>query len=92
MHIQTSIEPSGAVTLAIAGTFNGAGVADFERALDAARRLEQPLFLDLSRITLIDRPTLRYLVDLLHRDVRLVICPPVVEQWIARAEDDEPDE
>ena len=92
MHIQTSIEPSGAVTLAIAGTFNCAGVADFERALDAARRLEQPLFLDLSRITLIDRPTLRYLVDVLRRDVRLVICPPFVEQWIARAEGDEPDE
>ena len=65
-------------------------MADFERALDAARRLEQPLFLDLSHITLIDRPTLRYLVDVLHHDVRLVICPPFVEQWIARAEGDEP--
>jgi anti-anti-sigma regulatory factor len=84
MHIHTNIEPSGAVTLSIGGTFNAAGVADFELALDAARRLAQPVFLDLTRITLIDRPTLKYLIDLLHRDVRLVICPPHVEQWIAR--------
>ena len=72
------------MTLTIAGTFNATGVADFERALDEARRLEQPVFLDLTRMTLIDRPTLRYLIDVLHRDVRLVICPPFVEQWIAR--------
>jgi len=84
MQIQTSVEPSGAVTLMLAGTFNGAGVADFERALDMARGLEQPVFLDLTRITLIDRPTLRYLMDLIDRDVRLVICPPRVEQWITR--------
>jgi len=84
MRIQTNIEPSGAVTLTIGGTFNAAGVADFERALDEARRLVQPVFLDLARIRLIDRPTLKYLIDLLHRDVRLVICPPHVEQWIAR--------
>ena len=87
MHIQTNIEPSGAVTLTVGGTFNAAGVADFERALDEARRLSQPVFLDLARIRLIDRPTLRYLIDLLHHDVRLVICPPHVEQWIARESD-----
>jgi len=87
MHIQTNIEPSGAVTLTVGGTFNAAGVADFERALDEARRLSQPVFLDLARIRLIDRPTLRYLIDLLHGDVRLVICPPHVKQWIARESD-----
>ena len=87
MQIQTNIEPSGAVTLLLAGTFNGSGVADFERALDQARRLEQPVFLDLTRIRFIDRPTLRYLIDLLHGDVRLLICPPFVEQWIAREAD-----
>jgi anti-anti-sigma regulatory factor len=84
VYIQTTIEPSGAVMLMLAGTFNGASVADFERALDLAHQLEQPVFLDLTRITLIDRPTLRYLIDVLSRDVRLVICSPSVEQWIAR--------
>jgi anti-anti-sigma regulatory factor len=86
MQILTNIEPSGAITLTIAGTFNGAGVADFERALDDARRREQPVFLDLTRVRFIDRPTLKYLIDLLHRDVRLAIaiCPPSVERWIAR--------
>jgi len=84
MHIQTTIEPSGAVMLMLAGTFNGASVADFERALDLAHQLEQPVFLDLTRITLIDRPTLQYLIDVLSRDVRLVICSPSVEQWITR--------
>jgi hypothetical protein len=87
MYIQTTIEPSGAVMLMLAGTFNGAGVADFERALDLAHQLEQPVFLDLTRITLIDRPTLQYLIDVLRRDVRLVICSPSVEEWLARAQD-----
>jgi anti-anti-sigma regulatory factor len=84
MRIQTSVEATGSVTLSVAGTFNSAGVADFERALLQAQRLQQPVFLDLTRVRLIDRPALKYLIDLLNRDIRLVICPAFVEQWIAR--------
>ena len=55
MSIVTQVEATGAVTLVISGTFNLSHVPDFDRALDQARRLEQPLFLDLSRVRLIDR-------------------------------------
>jgi hypothetical protein len=85
MRIQTHIEASGAVTLTISGTFNAAGVADLESALERARRLKRPVFLDLTHIRLIDRPTLKYLIDLLQRDVRLITCPAYIERWMARA-------
>jgi anti-anti-sigma regulatory factor len=84
MRIMTRIEPTGAVTLAVAGTFNAVGVADFDRALEDARQLHQPVVLDLSEVRLIDRPTLEYLIDLLQHDIDLVICPDYVEHWIHR--------
>jgi len=84
MTINTRIDSTGAVTLAVAGTFNATGVADFDRALEAARRLHQPLVLDLTDVKLIDRPTLQYLIDVMEQDIRLVICPDYVEHWIYR--------
>jgi anti-anti-sigma regulatory factor len=84
MHIMTQVEPTGAVTLVVRGTLNAACVPDVDRAVEQARRLEQPLFLDLSGVRLIDRPTLQYLIDLMEHEIRLVICPAYVEQWIAR--------
>lgn len=83
MHIVTQVEPTGAVTLVVQGTLNASSVADFDRALEQARRLDQPLFLDLSGVRLIDRPTLQYLIDRMQ-EIRLVICPAHVEQWITR--------
>jgi len=81
MRIQTRIEEA-AVTLLVAGTLNTMGVADFDRALDEARRLHRPVVVDLSKVRLIDRPTLKYLIDLMEHDVTLVICPDFVEHWI----------
>jgi len=83
MQIRISIEPTGAVMLTVDGSFTVASVADFERALERARRLDQSLFLDLSRVTVIDRPTCKYLVNLMRHDFRLIICPSLVEHWIA---------
>jgi anti-anti-sigma regulatory factor len=84
MRIMTRIEATGVVTLVVAGTFNAVGVADFDRALEDARRLHQPVVLDLSEVRLIDRPTLKYLIDLMQHDFNLVICPDFVEHWIHR--------
>ncbi|HJZ73727.1 MAG TPA: STAS domain-containing protein [Vicinamibacterales bacterium] len=84
MQIRTSIEPTGAVTLTVDGPFTGAAVADFERALERARCLDQPMFLDLTGVPTIDQPTLKYLVNVMRHDFRLIICPAFVEQWIAR--------
>jgi hypothetical protein len=84
MQIQTRVEATGAVTLVIAGMLSARSVADFDRALEYARRLEQPVVLDLSLVQLIDRPTLKYLIDLMQCDVRLTICPDYVRHWIDR--------
>jgi anti-anti-sigma regulatory factor len=83
MRIQTRIDDA-AVTLLVTGTFTAAAVADFERALDEARRLQRPIVLDLSSVRLIDRPTLKYLIDVMEHDLRLVVCPDYVEHWMYR--------
>jgi anti-anti-sigma regulatory factor len=83
MKIETKIEDS-AVTLSVVGTLTAAVVADFERALDDARRLHRPIVLDLTNVRLIDRPTLKYLIDVMEHDVRLVVCPDYVEHWMYR--------
>jgi hypothetical protein len=81
-QIRTFVEPSGAVTLQVAGPFNGAAIGGFERALERAQRLEQSLFLDLTGITQIDRAAVTYLMSLMQRNFRLIICPAFVERWI----------
>jgi anti-anti-sigma regulatory factor len=83
IRIQTRIEEA-AVTLLVAGTLNSMGVADFDRALDDARRFHRPVVLDLSKVRLIDRPTIKYLIDLMEHDVTLIICPDYVEHWMYR--------
>ena len=35
-------------------------------------------------VTLIDRPTLKYLIDVLEHDARLAVCPDYVEHWMYR--------
>ena len=89
MRIQTRIEHD-AVTLSVAGILNAARVADFDRALGEARRLDRPVVVDLSNVSLIDRPTLKYLIDLMQDDMRLVILPDYVEHWIYRESGREP--
>jgi anti-anti-sigma regulatory factor len=84
MRILTRIDPAGAITLVVAGTINGTCIADFKRALGAARRLRQPIHLDLSEVTLVDRPSLQYLVDLARGEVVLVGCPEYIARWMDR--------
>jgi hypothetical protein len=77
------------ITLLLAGTLNGACVADVEAALDAARRLRAPIALEFSRVRLIDRPMLRYLIDAVEHGVRAVNCPEHVARWMRRERDAE---
>jgi anti-anti-sigma regulatory factor len=83
MRIDTRLDDR-AVTLSVSGTLTTAAVADFERVLDEARRLQRPIVLDLTNVRLIDRPTLKYLIDVMEHDVRLVVCPDYVEHWMYR--------
>ena len=84
MRILTSVNPAGATTLVIAGSLDGTCLAHFKRALGAARRLRQPIRLDLSEVALVDRPSLQYLVDLARGEVMLVNCPEYIARWMDR--------
>ena len=84
MRILTRIDPAGATTLVVAGALNGTCIADFKRALSAARRLRQPIRLDLGEVALVDRPSLQYLVDLARGEVMLVNCPEYIARWMNR--------
>ena len=84
MHIMTRVDGTGIVTLVVAGTLTATSVPDFDRAIEQARQLERPIVLDLSDVRLIDRPMLKYLIDLMQRDFRFIICPDYVEHWIYR--------
>lgn len=83
MRINTRIGHD-TVTVSVAGILNAARVADFDRALGEARRLDRPVVVDLTNVKLIDRPTLKYLIDLMQDDMRLIILPDYVEHWIYR--------
>jgi anti-anti-sigma regulatory factor len=84
MRILTRTDSGGAVTLFLVGTLNGTCVPDFERALESAHRHTPHVVLDLTRLGLIDRPALQFLIDVMQRDVQVVKCPPHIERWIQR--------
>ena len=45
---------------------------------------EQVIRLDLSEMTLVDRPGLQYLLDLTCDEVTLVNCPEYIMRWMDR--------
>ena len=92
MWILTRVDPDDTVTLLLSGTFNIAGVADFERALQQAQQLQKHVALDLSRVRFIDRPALQYLMDVTEHEVELVNCPHHVACWMCRAAVDVPED
>ncbi len=76
---------TGPMRLQLAGRIDLACVADVDHALDLARRTHRPVILDLGKVRLIDRPTLLYVIDVIHGGVESVInCPDYVRAWIDR--------
>ena len=71
--------------LLLAGTLNATCVADVDRALESAKLHRRPVVLDLSKVRLVDRPTLEYLIHVGVADVRFVNCPEVPAYWMRRA-------
>ena len=88
MQIPTRLDPTGAVILLLAGTLNATCVPDVDRALASAKLRHRPVVLDLSKVRLVDRPTLEYLIDVTADDVRFVNCPPYLQYWMRRAVED----
>jgi anti-anti-sigma regulatory factor len=84
MSVRPRFDADGTVTVFLAGTLDAGCIADIDRALESARRLNRPIVIDLGKVRLIDRPTMQYLVDVVEDDVRLANCPDHVERWIVR--------
>ncbi len=86
MRLLTQIDPEGAVTFVVVGSFDAPCVADFDRTLEAARRLRKQIHVDLSHLTGVDCSSLHYLSELAERGVSFVGYPPHVWRWINEVE------
>jgi hypothetical protein len=84
MKIATHLDPSGTMTLTLAGKCSGGCIGELRRAIERARRMHRRVVIDLSEVTLIDRPSLQFLSETPRHDVTLINCPEYIEPWIAR--------
>jgi len=84
VKIETQLDPAGEVRLALAGKCSGGCLGELRRAIERARRLQRQIVIDLSEVTLVDRPSLQFLAAQVREDVRLVNCPEYIEPWIDR--------
>ena len=81
------IDPSGPITLALAGKCSGGSLGELRRAIDKARRMQKQIIIDMSEVTLVDRPSLQFLAAQIRDDVKLINCPEYIEPWISRESD-----
>ena len=84
LNIGTEHHVDGEVTLVLAGKCNGGSLGELRRAIDKARRMQQNIVIDMSEVTLVDRPSLQFLAAQAREDVRLVNCPEYIQPWIFR--------
>ena len=75
---------NGDATLALAGKCNGTSLGELRRAIDRARRSHKRVVIDLSEVTLLDKPSMQFLAAQTREDVKLTNCPEYIEPWIYR--------
>ena len=71
-----------AVTLQLNGQVGETALAELEQSIDAAQHRHQPVVVDLSEVTLVDRKAVAYLLEQAGRGVRLINCPVYLSQWL----------
>jgi anti-anti-sigma regulatory factor len=84
LRIDIRFETDGDTTLALAGKCNGTALGELRRAIDRARRTHKRVVIDLSEVTLLDRPSLQFLAAQTREDVQLTNCPEYIQPWIYR--------
>lgn len=84
LRIATRHDPAGQVTLAIAGKCNGGCLGELRRAIQKARRMQRQIVIDMSEVTLVDRPSLQFLAAQARDNITLINCPAYIQPWIAR--------
>jgi len=86
LRIDITLETDRDTTLALAGKCNGTSLGELRRAIERARRSHKRVVIDLSEVTLLDRPSLQFLAAQTREDVQLTNCPEYIQPWIYREE------
>ena len=82
MTIGKSFDRAGAVVFSITGKFSGATLYELRREIEVVQRAHKEIVIDMSEVTLVDRPCLQFLARRQH--IRLVNCPEYIQPWIGR--------
>jgi ABC-type transporter Mla MlaB component len=84
MQIQPKYEQTGTVRLAITGRMNANALGELRRAIERVRRRRGRVMIDLSEITLVDRPSLEFLTEQIKDEIELINCPAYLESWLKK--------
>ena len=84
LKIDMKLDLAGHATLSLAGKCSGTSLGELRRAIESARRSHRRVQIDLSEVTLVDRPSLQFLAAQTREDVTLTNCPEYIEPWISR--------
>jgi anti-anti-sigma regulatory factor len=84
LRIDINLEMDGDARLTLAGKFNGTSLGELRRAIERARRTRKRVLIDLSEVTLLDKPSLQFLAAQTREDVTLTNCPEYIQPWIHR--------
>ena len=76
--------PSGARTLALAGSIGAESVQKIDRLIKDDRQARRAIVLDMGEVTLMDRVAARFLARQQRRGVELVNCPGYIARWISQ--------
>lgn len=77
---------AAAVTLTLAGKVCSTSLGALRRRIERARRARGGVVIDLSEVTLIDKPALQFLAVQSGAGVQLVNCPVYIERWLQKEE------
>jgi anti-anti-sigma regulatory factor len=84
MLIESRIEHTGTVKLALAGRMNANSLGELRRAIERIRRRRGRVALDLGEVTLLDRQSLLFLSEQINDEIELINCPAYLESWIKK--------
>jgi ABC-type transporter Mla MlaB component len=82
----TRLDPAAPITLLLAGKCSGGCLGELRRAIEKARRTQKQIIIDMSEVTLVDRPSLQFLAEQVRDNVVLINCPAYIQPWIVKEE------
>ncbi len=84
LTIEIRLDTDGDATVALTGKCNGTSLGELRRAIERARRGHKRVVIDMSEVTLLDRPSLQFLAAQTGEEVTLTNCPEYIQPWIYR--------